>query len=278
MNEFDFTGERLTTTKRSEIMIHHLHRYAISLELARNKKVLDIASGEGYGSNLLAQVAQEVIGVDIDESVVKFASNKYKKNNLSFKTGSTSAIPSEDNQFDVIISFETIEHHDEHEKMMSEFKRVLKPDGIVIISSPDKKNYTDIPNYTNHFHVKELYKEEFKDLMNKYFTYSNHYNQNLYYNSIIVHENGNSTGFAEFNGDFESIENKNTLTIPMFNICVASDSPLNNVGFIDTSIFNAQSVLDEIINKEVEIYASKTYRVGKFFTFPLRLIRSLKKK
>lgn len=278
MNEFDFTGERLTTTKRSEIMIHHLHRYAISLELARNKKVLDIASGEGYGSNLLAQVAQEVIGVDIDDSVVKFASNKYKKNNLSFKTGSTSAIPSEDNQFDVIISFETIEHHDEHEKMMSEFKRVLKPDGIVIISSPDKKNYTDIPNYTNHFHVKELYKEEFKDLMNKYFTYSNHYNQNLYYNSIIVHENGNSTGFTEFNGDFESIENKNTLTIPMFNICVASDSPLNNVGFIDTSIFNAQSVLDEIINKEVEIYASKTYRVGKFFTFPLRLIRSLKKK
>lgn len=278
MNEFDFTGERLTTTKKSEIMIHHLHRYAISLELAKDKKVLDIASGEGYGSHLLAEVAKEVVGVDIDEKVVQFANRKYSKKNLQYKVGSTSSIPSEDQEFDLIVSFETIEHHDEHEQMMLEFKRVLKPGGKIIISSPDKKNYTDIPKYTNPFHVKELYIEEFKSLISKHFSFSKHFNQNLYYNSIIVADDGHSTAFAEFNGDFEKIEAVRTLSVPMYNICIASDSPLENMNFIDTSIFNAQAVLDAIINKEVEIYASKTYRIGKFFTFPLRIIRSLKNK
>jgi len=63
---------------------------------------------------------------------------------------------------DLVVSFETIEHHDEHEQMLAEVKRVLKPDGMAIISSPDKAIYTDKPEYHNSFHVKELYREEFE--------------------------------------------------------------------------------------------------------------------
>jgi ubiquinone/menaquinone biosynthesis C-methylase UbiE len=277
MSEYDFTGERLTTTKRSEIMIHHLHRYAMAIDLARGKVVLDIASGEGYGSNLLAKVAQSVLGVDIEKKVVDFANKKYTQPNLEFKVGSTSLIPSKDKVFDLIVSFETIEHHDEHEQMMEEFKRVLKPGGVLIISSPDKLNYTDIPQYTNSFHVKELYKEEFKKIIARYFAYAQHFNQNLFYNSIIVSDNGDASKFKEFNGDFDKIIENETLSIPMYNICVASDEPIENENFADASIFNAQEVFNDIKNKEAEIYASKTYKIGKFFTFPIRLIRSLRK-
>ncbi|MFY7991176.1 MAG: class I SAM-dependent methyltransferase [Fluviicola sp.] len=276
MSEYDFTGERLTTTKRSEIMIHHLHRYAMAIDLARGKVVLDIASGEGYGSNLLAKVAESVLGVDIEKKVVDFANQKYTQPNLEFKVGSTSLIPSKDNVFDLIVSFETIEHHDEHEQMMEEFKRVLKPGGVLIISSPDKLNYTDIPQYTNSFHVKELYKEEFKTIIARYFAYARHFNQNLFYSSIIVSDNGDASKFKEFNGDFDKIIENETLSIPMYNICVASDEPIENENFADASIFNAQEVFNDIKNKEAEIYASKTYKIGKFFTFPIRLIRSLR--
>ena len=69
----EFTGERYIPTLEGEIKYEHLHRYALSLELARGKSVLDLASGEGYGSALLAKVAQSVIGVDIDPDAVKYA-------------------------------------------------------------------------------------------------------------------------------------------------------------------------------------------------------------
>ena len=104
---FEWTGERLTTSKTNEIAIHHLHRYAIAIDLAKGKDVLDIASGEGYGSNLLANTAKSVTGVDISESVIEFAKKKYTRNNLSFKVGSTSNIPLENDSVDLLVSFET---------------------------------------------------------------------------------------------------------------------------------------------------------------------------
>jgi 2-polyprenyl-3-methyl-5-hydroxy-6-metoxy-1,4-benzoquinol methylase len=69
-----------------------------------------------------------------------------------------------DGTVDLVVSFETIEHHDEHEQMLAEIKRVLKPNGMVIVSSPDKAIYTDKPDYHNRFHIKELYREEFEAL------------------------------------------------------------------------------------------------------------------
>ena len=168
-DEFEWTGERLTTGKSNEIVIHHLHRYAIALDLVKDKVVLDIASGEGYGSSLLANEAKKVIGVDIEAKVIEFAKAKYKKANLAFKIGRADQMPVDDNSIDVVVSFETIEHHDKHEEMFLEIKRVLKPDGVLIMSSPDKLNYRDIPKFYNPFHIKELYREEFKQLVEKYF-------------------------------------------------------------------------------------------------------------
>ena len=140
MGKKKYTGERLETHESGQGMLEHLHRYGVALEFCRHKDVLDIASGEGYGSNLLAKVARNITGVDISADTVREASEKYatRQKNLQFIEGSAAAIPAKAASFDVVVSFETIEHHDKHEEMMAEIKRVLRPGGMLIISSPDK--------------------------------------------------------------------------------------------------------------------------------------------
>src|SRR5207249_4541316 len=108
----EWTGERfLPWIKDSTIAYEHLHRYAYAATLAKCKRVLDLASGEGYGSNILAAAASSVIGVDIDENVVRHASAKYGGKNLEFLSGSITAVPiHDDHSFDVTVCFEAIEH------------------------------------------------------------------------------------------------------------------------------------------------------------------------
>ncbi|RZL59690.1 MAG: class I SAM-dependent methyltransferase, partial [Pedobacter sp.] len=184
-NKKNWTGERLETYIHNETMVEHLHRYAFALEFVNNKIVLDIASGEGYGSNILSKNAKKVFGVDVDFPTIEAAKSKYKSSNLKFIQGSADKIPLADNLVDVVVSFETIEHHDKHLEMIQEVKRVLKPDGMLIISSPDKRYYTDEPNTKNPFHVKELYENEFKALINSYFNYTLYLKQNFLISSIF---------------------------------------------------------------------------------------------
>src|SRR5690349_4921310 len=117
----EWTGERLETNIHSQVTAEHLHRYALAMEYVQDKTVLDIACGEGYGSNLLAQKAKSVVGVDIDKFIVSEAKNKYRKSNLSFLEGSA---PLDDQSIDVVVSFETLEHTSNHEQFLSEIKRV----------------------------------------------------------------------------------------------------------------------------------------------------------
>ena len=131
----EFTGERFLPEISGDIEIEHMHRYIYALSHADGKMVLDIASGEGYGSALLAGRAKSVIGVDVDESTIAQAKQKYQAPNLEFRSGTCSKIPLTDASVDLVVSFETIEHHDEHQQMLAELKRVLKPGGLAIISS-----------------------------------------------------------------------------------------------------------------------------------------------
>jgi ubiquinone/menaquinone biosynthesis C-methylase UbiE len=273
--ELKWTGERLVSTKENEIVIHHLHRYALAIELCKDKNILDIASGEGYGTNLISTVAKNVIGVDIDEEAIEFSKKKYLSKNLQFLLGSASEIPLENNSIDIVVSFETLEHHDKHLEMFAEIKRVLRPDGILIMSSPDKLNYRDIPNFQNPFHVKELYREEFKTLVNNHFNFVKIFYQNILYASVIVSETGNSTGFSEYDGTFTGIKKTETLSVPMYNICVASAQDIQHINFPENTIFNAPQLLERMLNKETEIYNSRTYKIGKMVTFPYRLIKKI---
>lgn len=267
-----YTGERLVTTVFNDNTISHLHRYAMALTLVKGKKVLDIASGEGYGSNLLSSEADYVYGVDIDEETIKNASNKYKKDNLQFLQGSTSNIPILDNSIDVVISFETLEHHDEHDEMMEEVKRVLRPHGILLISTPDRYFYSELKNYNNQFHVKELYEKEFTDLIARYFKSQILYSQRYINGSSVILEKTNSVKFDFYTGDFSNL--KLISPSPDYLIAICSDDEIH---IINDSIFEGKHILDnEILNKRLKyVYESNTYKVGRFMLSPYRYFKRI---
>lgn len=165
----DYSGERFIPGMPISIELEHMHRYVLATSLAHGKRVLDVASGEGYGSNLLAQVAASVIGVDISTEAIAHAQETYRQPNLKFRVGDCAQLPVDSSSMDLVVSFETIEHHARHEAMLVEIDRVLTPDGLFIISSPNKQTYSDIPGTHNRFHVKELYLDEFETLLRRIF-------------------------------------------------------------------------------------------------------------
>jgi ubiquinone/menaquinone biosynthesis C-methylase UbiE len=167
----EWTGERfLPWIREAVIAYEHLHRYAYASKIAKGKRVLDLACGEGYGSRILAGTATSVVGVDIDENAIAHASAKYGLTNLQFISGSITAVPiHDDRSFDVVVCFEAIEHIEDQDSLLSEVKRLLTPGGVFIVSTPNKAVYHDEPSYENPFHVKELYFEEFRDLLSRYF-------------------------------------------------------------------------------------------------------------
>lgn len=183
----EFTGERFLPTLSGEIRYEHLHRYAWCRQWIAGKAVLDIACGEGYGSAMLAQDASLVIGVDISAEAVQHARQAYSGiDGLEFCEGNAAAIPLPDNCMDVVVSFETIEHHDKHQEMADEIRRVLKPDGILIISSPNRPVYTEQSGHHNEFHVKELDFSELNDLLRSRFHQVRYFGQRLAVGSCIM--------------------------------------------------------------------------------------------
>lgn len=264
----NWTGERLETFIYSRDTIEHLHRYAIAATYTKDKVVLDVASGEGYGSNLLSKNASKVYGVDIDAQAVSLASEKYKKSNLEFKQGSAALIPIESGSIDVVVSFETIEHHDKHDEMLSEIKRVLKPDGMLIISTPDKLIYSDKRNFKNEFHVKELYKDEFVALISKYFSKSQLLFQNFIGNSSVLMEEQHQRDFKVYTGNYSNTE---LLEVdPFYLVLIASDYDFKKQ---NVSLFEGSSV--ENYGIVSQIYNSNSYKIGHYLLTPIRVFRKI---
>lgn len=181
-----FTGERFTPECVREIWYEHWHRYAFVRPLCAGRRVLDAACGEGYGSAMLAPVATEVIGVDLDATTVQHARARYRGvGNLDFRQGSVTALDLEDASVDVIVSFETIEHLGDQETMLAEFRRVLAPDGILVISSPDRDTYNGGGAAPNPYHVRELSRDEFQTALRARFPALAIYGQKLAFHSTL---------------------------------------------------------------------------------------------
>ncbi len=132
-------GERFLPDRMpGNIELEHRHRYLFAAQLAGGREVLDIASGEGYGSAILAASARRVIGVDISPAAVEHAKRRYRLPNLEFSCGSCSAIPLADASVDLVVSFETLEHHAEHAQMLAQVRRVLRPGGVLVIGKAER--------------------------------------------------------------------------------------------------------------------------------------------
>lgn len=189
----EFSGERFYPEMQDEeLEIEHLQRYYAAQKLVAGKDVLDAACGEGYGSYILSEKAKSVVGIDIDQETVDRANIKYgTKENLEYKQGSIAELKMiPDASKDVVVSFETIEHvpREIQQDFIKEIKRVLRPDGFMIMSTPNKKEYTDRYNFHNQFHVAEFYVEEFIDFLKQEFKNVHLYNQYLEVASFIDEE------------------------------------------------------------------------------------------
>jgi len=293
MPELKWTGERLVTSLNNlHGVTEHLHRYALAMNMVKGKDVLDIASGEGYGSALLSKVANKVYGVDIDEESVLHANQKYTdqhNKNLQFKVGNAAEIPLQDNTVDVVVSFETIEHHDKHDEMMKEIKRVLKPGGILIISSPEKQIYFERdPN--NKYHVKELTLNELKILLGKSFAHCMYFRQRYIAGSILEPEDlkGN---LKMFSGSFDSLtdglnEHLSFYNRPYFNLAVCSDLKIEDASF--PSFFDGAGIIESnernlgeknrtLSENFKELKNSAELRVGRFILRRFGFVRKFVK-
>ena len=185
-SELPFTGERFVPGAAGEIWYEHWHRYHFAAPLVAGRDVLDVACGEGYGSALLARSAARVIGADIASAAIAHARACYARQpNLSFCEADCAALPFGDGSFDVVVSFETIEHIAAQQMFLREVRRVLRPDGFVILSCPNKAEYTDARDHVNEFHVRELYRDEFAALVATEFPHIAWYGQRPGFFSVV---------------------------------------------------------------------------------------------
>ena len=153
-----------------DLELEHVIRYQFASQFVDNKRVLDASCGAGYGSALLAENAASVDGLDLSQEAVAYAQANYSRPNIRYTAGSIGELPYPDACFDVYVSFETLEHvdADTQKRFIEEAKRVLRPDGILIVSTPNKDIYDK--RGSNVFHVNELGYEAFSALVHSAFS------------------------------------------------------------------------------------------------------------
>jgi 2-polyprenyl-3-methyl-5-hydroxy-6-metoxy-1,4-benzoquinol methylase len=169
----DNTDQRLSLDEEiqdeAEMYNHlmHIASYKFAQQFAKDKKVLDYGCGSGYGSFLLSSVALNVVGVDIDNEAIEKAQNAYSANNLKYSTIKELV----DTKFDVIISFQVIEHVTNVKEYLEKLKRMLNPGGYLLISTPNRTNrlFRYIQKPWNLYHLTEYSPERFSRILNKYF-------------------------------------------------------------------------------------------------------------
>ncbi|WP_163539309.1 class I SAM-dependent methyltransferase [Gracilibacillus sp. YIM 98692] len=168
------TGERIIPEKMkitNELLIEHLARYHFSVPHVHGR-VLDFATGAGYGTHIIAKKCkrkmEEIIGVDIDPEVIEYAKKQYYHPLSSYQLEDVTdhALPEKLGQFDVILSFETIEHIENEEQFLKNVYDLLKPGGTLLLSTPFGQG-RGIPS-GSPFHVHQVTVEEFIEMFENY--------------------------------------------------------------------------------------------------------------
>lgn len=166
-------GEQLIPNKPIPYFIlqSSINRYVWAAQFARDKVILDVGCGSGYGDNYLASSgARKVIGGDVSEEAIEYAVKHYPREGLHFLRLDGGRLPFGERYFDVVISFEAVEHMPRYEDFFAECRRVLKDDGIFICSTPNKKTASpDSQKPRARYHVREFYPEELSSLLSRYF-------------------------------------------------------------------------------------------------------------
>lgn len=157
------TGERVIEDAYREslggyvIYLMHIASYQFARTYCAGRKVLDLGCGSGYGAASLADIAESVTAVDVSAEAVAFASERYTAANLNFlKIDAERPLPFPDRQFDVVLSFQVIEHVIDEAAYLREARRVLKAGGVMIIVTPNRVvRLLPFQKPWNRWHVRE---------------------------------------------------------------------------------------------------------------------------
>jgi ubiquinone/menaquinone biosynthesis C-methylase UbiE len=184
MTTIDNDGERMVPAIHAGSLLYaeHTTRYLAATALVEGRRVLDIACGSGYGTHLLSQSAEHVVGVDVSPVAVSYASQTYGAGNNEFVVGDATAIPLPDDCVDVVVSFETIEHVASYGAFVAEVDRVLAPDGLFVLSTPNDAEFIQ----DNHFHLHQFGHDELLGLVRPYFTHVEEYFQATWKSVVLA--------------------------------------------------------------------------------------------
>ena len=259
------TGERFCPGSGGVVELEHLHRYKFALKYALGKDVLDIACGEGYGCRLLAEIANKVVGVDLDADAIRHAKNAYRDDNIDFHVGDCIKIPLPDQSIDLVTSFETIEHHNQHQEMMLELKRIMKPDGILIISTPNRIYFEQIKAEPNPYHVRELSKDQLSSLLSQNFQNFEIFEQKVVFGSLI-----NQKEYGVLHEPCLEMLCDDFVGGSPYSVAFASDSllPKLHTSFLEADVVRhdlVQRLLEENTQMRTRLKRKPLNRVKRFF-------------
>lgn len=164
--------DNFKTKEEYLIFLRHLFEYKSAKEkLSTDDFILEIGCGEGYGTSLLSEGVEKIIGMDIDKDIIDNASGKYGSENCIFQQFNGVNIPYNDNTFDVVVSFHVIEHVQNDLSFISEIYRVLKKEGMLIVATPNKTyRVGKSGKFINEFHLREYYSNELKQALRSRFS------------------------------------------------------------------------------------------------------------
>jgi SAM-dependent methyltransferase len=174
-------AERITPGTFEWNLFHaeHAQRYDCFAPLCKGRKTLDAASGAGFGSQILSRAgAASVLGVDLSAEAVALAQERYSAPGISFRTGDCEALETLGEKFDAIVSFETLEHLKNPERLVEGARKILNPGGLFICSTPNILRHSLAPGdaFVNPFHHSEMPYADFEALLARHFTIeSRHY-------------------------------------------------------------------------------------------------------
>ena len=148
----------------------HVAAYEEAARLASGKRVLDLGCNNGYGTERVARAAVRAAGVDVSSQSIEAARQRESARNIEFRVIDGTRLPFDDETFDLVISFQVIEHIADYTPYLSEIKRVLASGGSVIFTTPNGPLRLD-PGMKpwNPFHVREFSSSELRDLLAEWF-------------------------------------------------------------------------------------------------------------
>jgi ubiquinone/menaquinone biosynthesis C-methylase UbiE len=171
MTEPEYIEFNATWSRR--FLKEHANRYMFASQYAEGKRVLDLACGIGYGTQWLGRRAKRIVGGDLSPSALYEASRHFAGSGIHYVQVDAQWLPFSSHAFDLVCSFETIEHLERPEEFVKECHRVLVADGVFLCSTPNKAISSPQDKGTSsRFHVREYLPGEILQIARRYFPHA----------------------------------------------------------------------------------------------------------